>query len=115
MFAKFTPRYCNFLGPREMGNTGWKTRVFFPHLKLTQGYPEPGYNISNSNTTCVLCRAMRVARNITLGPVYDEETCLKQKCHPPTQDKLGEPTFTTFPYTTWRTVYTRNESARLEG
>ena len=25
---------------------------------------------------------MRVARNITLGPVYDEEICLKQKCHP---------------------------------
>ena len=43
---------------------------------------------------------MRVARNITLGPVYDEEACLKQKCHPPTQDNLGEPTFTTFPYTT---------------
>ena len=58
---------------------------------------------------------MRVARNITLGPVYDEETCLKQKCHPPTQDNLGEPTFTTFPYTTWRTVYTRNKLARLEG
>ena len=47
-----------FLGPREMGNTGWKTRAFFPHLKVTQGYPEPGYNISNGNTTCVLCRAM---------------------------------------------------------
>ena len=46
------------------------------------------------------CRAMRVARNITLGPIYDEETCLKQKCHPPTQDNLDEPTFTTFPYTT---------------
>ena len=40
-----------FLGPREIGNTGWKTRAFFPHLKLTQGYPEPGYNISNGVTT----------------------------------------------------------------
>ena len=30
--------------------------------------------------------AMRVARNITLGPLYEEETCIKQKCHPRTQD-----------------------------
>ena len=112
------PVTVTFLGPREMGNTGWKTSAFFPHLKLTQEYPEPGYNISNGHTTCVLCRAMhamRVAGNITLGPVYEEETCLKQRCNPPTQDNLGEPNFTTFPYTTWWTVYTRNKLARLEG
>ena len=34
----------------------------------------------------LICPLSRNARNITLGPLYEEETCIKQKCHPRTQD-----------------------------
>ena len=38
------------------------------------------------------------------------------KCHSPTRATLDKPTFHTFPYKTWRTVYIRNKKlAWLEG
>ena len=49
----------------------------------------------------------------TLPAVYIGETL---KCHSPTRATLDKPTFHTFPYKTWRTVYIRNKKlAWLEG
>ena len=52
-----------------------------------------------------------------LGPVYIEiESCSGKKGYPPTQATLAEPTFPTFRYQTWQTIYMRNKNLpRLEG
>ena len=53
-----------------------------------------------------------------LGPVYMEKRLSRLKGHPPTRATLSEPTFQTFPYKTWRTVYSvytrRKKLAKLE-
>ena len=53
-----------------------------------------------------------------LGPVYMEKSLSRLKGYPPTQATLNEPTFQTFPYKTWRIVYTvytrRKKLAKLE-
>ena len=41
-----------------------------------------------------------------------EKICHEQKGHCPTRATLGESTFHTFPYKTWRTVYMRNKARR---
>ena len=51
-----------------------------------------------------------------LGPVYMEKNCPGWKGHLPSRATLDEPTFHSFPYKTWRTIYMRKKMlARLEG
>ena len=51
-----------------------------------------------------------IIHSFFLGLVYTEKRCPGQKSHPLLElPWVGEPTFHTFPYRTWRTVYMRNK------
>ena len=51
----------------------------------------------------------------SLGPVNMDKSCLGYLDHPPSPATLGEPTFHTFSYKTWRTVYMKNKRLRSPG
>ena len=50
-----------------------------------------------------------------LGPVSMDKSCQGYKGHSPSPATLGEPTFHTFSYKTWRTVYMKNKRLRSPG
>ena len=51
----------------------------------------------------------------SLGPVNIDKSCPGYLDHSPSPATLGEPTFHTFSYKTWRTVYMKNKRLRSLG